>query len=840
MTDREPSLVYTSIEEEMRSSFIDYAMSVIVSRALPDVRDGLKPVHRRILYAMHQLRNTFTQPYKKSSRIVGDAMGKFHPHGDSAIYDALVRMAQEFSLRYPLCDGQGNFGSIDGDPPAAMRYTEVRLTRMGGEMLADIEMETVDWTPNYDEKELEPVILPTRLPQLLINGAQGIAVGMATNIPPHNLNEIIDATIALTRNPSMTTADLMAIVPGPDFPTAGFIYGREGIVRAYETGRGRVVMRARTHVEEVRRGREAIIVDELPYQVNKARLIEKIAALVKEKRIEGVADLRDESDRHGVRMVIELKRDAVAEILLNQLYKQTQLQDSFHVNMVAIVEGRPEVLRLRDLLEHYREHRIDIVTRRTVYQLREAEKRAHILEGLKIALDNLDAVIALIRASAGPPEAKAGLVERFGLSEIQAQAILDMRLQRLTGLERDKILAELAEVREKIDYYRSLLADSAKLLEVVIEEMLQLKQQYGDGRRTEIVDASGEIAVEDLIADEEMVVAVTHSGYIKRNSLSEYRAQKRGGKGVTGMSMRDEDFVRELFVANTHDTLLMFTNTGRVFSKVVYEVPRSSRASRGKALVNLLDLREGETVQQLMPIKEIDDEHFVVMATKHGYIKRTALSDFSNIRSTGIIAIDISEGDELRDVRLTDGSQHVMLNTRQGMAIRFDESEVRAMGRTARGVRGINLREDDGMVGMAVVTPGSGSALLTVCQNGYGKRSPVSDFGPQGRGGLGRIAIKASERNGPVVAGRVVEDSDEVMIITDVGKVIRMPVADISLIGRNTQGVRLIRLEEGERVVGLETLADRDDDDGAHDGQNGGAEPPTPATPTPDVPQGGN
>jgi DNA gyrase subunit A len=695
-----------------------------------------------------------------------------------------------------------------------MRYTEVRMSRAGGEMLADIEMNTVDWSPNYDEKELEPDLLPTKLPNLLINGAQGIAVGMATNIPPHNLREVIDATLEMIANPDIGLHELMQILPGPDFPTYGTIYGRSGILRAYETGRGSITIRAKTEIEELKNKKQAIIVNELPYQVNKARLLEKIAQLVKEKRIEGITDLRDESDRRGIRMVIELRRDIVPEVMLNQLYKLTQLQDTFGINMVAIVDGRPEVLRLKDVLHHFIEHRRDIVTRRSLYQLEEARKREHILEGLKVALDHLDEVIELIRSSQSPADAKQGLMERFSLSEVQSQAILDMRLQRLTGLERDKILSELAQIRERIAFLQKLLSDEAELMKVVSEELVEVRDRYGDERRTMIVDAPADISIEDLIADEEMVVTVSHSGYIKRAPSDEYRAQKRGGKGVAGMSTRDEDFVRELFVAHTHDSLFMFTNTGRVYSKRVYEIPRASRSARGKAIVNLLELRDDERVDQMLAIKELVEGLFIVMATRNGLIKRTALMDFANIRSSGIIAIDIEEGDELIDVRLTDGSRHVLLTTRQGMAIRFLEDQVRSMGRQARGVRGIKLEEGDAVVGMAVIDPTKeDSSVATVCENGYGKRTLIGEFSQQNRGGKGLIAIKTSERNGPVSGSRVVEENDELMIIANSGRVIRMPVTGISQIGRNTQGVTLIKLDDEEAVVSLERLAEREDED---------------------------
>lgn len=816
MTTSLSQILPTSIEAEMRTSFIDYAMSVIISRALPNVRDGLKPVHRRILYAMYQLKNFHNQSYKKSARIVGDVIGRFHPHGDQAVYDALVRMAQDFSLRYPLADGQGNFGSIDGDPPAAMRYTEIRMSHIGGDMLADIEMDTVNWQPNYDDKEVEPEILPTRIPNLLVNGAQGIAVGMATNIPPHNLVEVINATIALVRNPRMTLPELMEILPGPDFPTAGFIYGRQGIRQAYETGRGQILMRARAIFEtHPKSKRQAIVVTEIPYQVNKARLIEKIASLIKEKRIDGIMDLRDESDREGIRVVMELRKDVVPEVLLNQLYKLTPLQETFGINLLAIVDGRPEVLNLTQLLWKFVEHRKDVVTRRSAFELREAEKRAHILEGLKIALDHLDEVIALIRRSESPAMAKAGLVEQFQLSEMQAQAILDMRLQRLTALERDKILAELKELQDRIAYLQSLLADREKLLGVVIKEMEEIRDKYADGRRTEIIDATGEINLEDMIAEEDNVVTVTHSGYIKRNPISLYRAQKRGGKGVTGISPRPEDFVRQIFVANTHDNIMLFTNQGRVYCKKVYEIPEGGRASRGKAIVNMLELRPDETVHEMLAVKTFTEGKYVMMATRKGVVKKTDLMEFANIRSNGIIAIEIEEGDALIDVRLTDGTKHVFLNTSRGMAIRFPENQIRSMGRTARGVRGITLRDGDVVVGMELIEPESTASVVTVCEHGFGKRTAATEFGVQNRGGKGHISIKSTSRNGRVIGSRIAGEEDELMLITDVGKVIRMPVKDISRIGRNTQGVRLIRLDQNEHAVALETLAEPDEDVGA-------------------------
>jgi DNA gyrase subunit A len=819
MTQTTSQTIPTSIEHEMRTSFIDYAMSVIISRALPNVRDGLKPVHRRILYAMQGLKNFHNQPYKKSARVVGDVIGKYHPHGDQAVYDALVRMAQEFSLRYPLADGQGNFGSIDGDPPAAMRYTEVRMARIGSEMLADIDKDTVSWAPNYDEKEVEPQILPARIPNLLVNGTQGIAVGMATSIPPHNLTEVVSGVIAVIRDPKISLNELMQIIPGPDFPTAAYIHGRAGIIQAYKTGKGQLVVRAEAAIEEPtgKRKKTAIIITELPYQVNKARLVEKIAALVKEKRLEGISDLRDESDRDGLRVFIELKRDAVGEIVLNNLYKMTALQDTFGINMLAIVNGRPEILSLKEILVKFIEHRQDVVTRRSAFELREAEKRAHILEGIKIALDHLDEVIALIRAAASPAAAKAGLVERFGLSELQAQAILDMRLQRLTGLERDKVLQELAELMAQIEYLKGLLAHKEKLMEVVVAELEEVREKYGDERRTRILEDSAEINLEDTIAEEDMVVTVTHSGYIKRNPISAYRAQRRGGKGVTGMSTRDEDFVRELFIANTHDYILLFTNSGRVYCKRVYEIPQAGRAARGKAIVNLLELRSGESVHEMLAVQEFQEGMYVVMATRRGVVKKTALMDFAHIRSNGIIAVDLEDDDELTDVRLTNGEMHIFLTTGGGMAVRFRENQVRAMGRTAKGVRGINLRDDDKMVGMSVLVPESGASVVTVCEHGFGKRTAASEFSVQNRGGVGLITIKTTERNGQVVGSQVVGDDDELMLITDGGKVIRMQVKDVPIIGRNTQGVRLIRLGESEMVVAVERLAETDNGDDEED-----------------------
>jgi DNA gyrase subunit A len=802
-----------AIEEEMKSAFMDYAMSVIVSRALPDVRDGLKPVHRRILYTQQQMNNVWNRAYIKCARVVGDVLGKFHPHGDTAAYDALVRLAQDFAMRYQLVDGQGNFGSIDGDPPAAYRYTECRMRKIGGELLADIEKETVDFQPNYDDKEVEPTVLPARFPNLLVNGAAGIAVGMATNIPPHNLGEMIDATILLIKNPDAPIDELLDIVPGPDFPTGGFILGRSGIRSAYLTGRGAVLMRARTAIEEhPKTGRKSIVTTEIPYQVNKARLIEKIAELVREKRIEGISDIRDESDRDGMRMVIDLKKDAVPEIVQNNLFKMTPLQESFGINMLAIVEGKPKILSLKEALTHFIAHRRDVVTRRTMFDLREARDRMHILEGLKIAVDNIDAVIDLIRSSKDTEAAKSGLMESFDLSARQAQAILDMRLAKLTGLERDALIAEIKEVGLLIARLEEILGSDAILMSVVTTELEEIKSNYGDARRTEILDAEGEIEVEDMIAPEEMVVTVTHGGYVKRNAKSQYRAQRRGGRGITGAATHEEDFVAQLFVASTHDTILMVTNKGRAYTKKVWEVPQASRTAKGKAFINLVPLQDGERVVALLPVREFSEGAFVVMVTKKGMIKKTSLNAFSAVRASGIIALGIGEDDDLVSVRITEGSSDILIGTRNGWAVRFPEEKVRPMGRTARGVRGIRLREgDDAVVGMAVVPRDQPATLLTVCERGYGKRTPTSDYPTKNRGGKGVITIKTTERNGKVVNMRLVTDDDDLMLISDGGKLIRMPVGGIPTIGRNTQGVRLVRLEETEKVVAMERLAEKEE-----------------------------
>jgi DNA gyrase subunit A len=809
-----------AIEEEMKSAFMDYAMSVIVSRALPDARDGLKPVHRRILYTQHGLNNTWNRAYIKCARVVGDVLGKYHPHGDTAAYDALVRLAQDFAMRYMLIDGQGNFGSVDGDPPAAYRYTECRMRKLGGELLADIDKETVDFQPNYDDKETEPTVLPARFPNLLVNGAAGIAVGMATNIPPHNLKEVIDATIALVKKPDITTDELIEIIPGPDFPTGGYICGRNGIRNAYEHGRGAILMRGRTTVEEhPKTGRKSIVATEIPYQVNKAKLIEKIAELVRDKRIEGIADIRDESDRDGMRVVVDLKKDAVPEIVQNNLWKMTQLQESFGINMLAIVEGRPQILSLKQALTHYIAHRRDVVTRRTLYDLRKARERMHILEGLKIAVDNIDAVIDLIRSSKDTDAAKAGLISSFDLSAIQAQAILDMRLAKLTGLEREALIAEIAEVGALIARLEDILSTDAKLMEVVVGELEEIKKEYGDARRTELLDIDvGEIDVEDMIAPEEMVVTVTHGGYVKRSPKTLYRAQRRGGRGITGAATHEEDFVAQMFVASTHDTLLMMTNKGRAYSKKVWEVPQAGRTAKGKAFVNLIPLQEGERVVALLTVREFSEGAFVVMATRLGQIKKTSLDAFANIRVSGIIALSIADDDDLVSVRITEGASDLLLGTRNGWAIRFREENVRPMGRSARGVRGIRLREGQGVeadqvVGMAVIPREEPATLLTVCEKGYGKRTPTSDYPTKNRGGKGVITIKTTERNGKVVGLRLVTDDDDLMLITDQGKLIRMPVDGIPTIGRNTQGVRLIRLEEAEKVVAMERIAEKEEGD---------------------------
>jgi len=801
--------VPVNIEDEVRQSYMDYAMSVIIGRALPDARDGLKPVHRRALYAMYDLGNEWNRPYKKSARVVGDVIGKYHPHGDVAVYDTIVRMAQDFSLRYPLVDGQGNFGSVDGDPPAAMRYTEIRMSRVAAQLLLDLDKETVDFAPNYDETLREPMVLPARLPNLLVNGSSGIAVGMATNIPPHNLGEIVDALVALINNPDLTVDDLMQHVPGPDFPTAGFIHGRAAIRAAYRTGKGILQLRARASTETNKRtGRSAIIVHEIPYQVNKARLIERIAELVNDKKIDGISDLRDESDRDGMRIVIELKRDAIPEVVLNQLHKLTPMQESFGIIMLAIVDNRPKLLNLKEALQVFIGHRKDVVTRRTVFELRKAEERLHILDGLKIALDHLDAVIALIRAAPDPATARAGLIQQFQLSELQAQAILDMRLQRLTGLERAKILEERAATLQQIARYRAILGDEREVYTIIVDELQELKSLHGDARRTEIVDESSDISLEDMIAEEDMAVTISHEGYIKRSPVTQYRAQRRGGRGKIGATTKEEDFVEQLFVASTHAFMLAFTTTGKVFWLKVHELPQAGRAARGKAVINLLQLEAEEKISAFLPVREFRPGQFIFFATKNGTVKKTDLMAYANPRKAGIIAINLDAGDEVIGVRLTDGQQEVILSTREGQAIRFKESDVRPMGRSAGGVRGIALEPGDTVVAAAVVSPGA--TLLAVAEKGYGKRSEMDEYRLQTRGGKGIITMKTTDRTGPVVGVRMVTDDDDIMLVTDGGKVIRTPVRGISIIGRNTQGVRLIDLSDGEKVVGVARLAEND------------------------------
>lgn len=790
-----------NIEDEMKKSYLEYSMSVIVGRALPDIRDGLKPVHRRVLFGMQDLRNYFNRPYKKSARVVGDVIGKYHPHGDAAVYDTIVRMAQDFSLRYPLVDGQGNFGSVDGDPPAAMRYTEVRMTRMAQEFLSDIDKETVDFTPNYDGSLEEPIILPTTIPNLLINGSSGIAVGMATNIPPHNLTEVCNAVIMMIDKPDADLGDLMKIIPGPDFPTAGFILGRTGIKEAYKTGRGIVKIRARAFVEKVGHNRERIVITEIPYQVNKARLLEKIAALVKEKKIEGISDIRDESDREGMRVAIDVKKDAMALVILNRLYKFTQMETSFGIILLAIVNGRPEILNLREILEHFIGHRREIIVRRTIFDLRKAEERAHILEGLKKALDFLDEVIEVIRSSSDPKEAKSRLMADFELSELQAQAILDMRLQRLTGLEREKINTEYQDLIKDIARFKAILENPKLVLEMIKEEMQEIREKHGDERRTELLMDTGDIDVEDLIAEEDMVVTFSHEGYIKRNPISLYRAQGRGGKGMTGVKPKEKDFVELLFVASSHDYLLFFTSKGRVYWKKVHEIPEGGRLARGKAIVNLLELQRGERVATTLAVRDFEEGKYVLMVTRKGVVKKTEMIAYGRPRTGGIVALKIREDDELIGVRVTGGDQDIFLATRHGKSVRFSEKDLRPMGRVATGNIGIRLEPGDEVVGMDALI--EGATILTVTENGFGKRTKTEEYRTQARGGKGILTIKTSERNGPVVYAYQVADHDQLMIITEHGKIIRLRVADISVIGRNTQGVKLIDLGDGEKVVGV-------------------------------------
>jgi DNA gyrase subunit A len=838
-----------SLEEEMRRSYLDYAMSVIVGRALPDVRDGLKPVHRRVLFAMHELGNHYNRPYKKSARIVGDVIGKYHPHGDQAVYDTLVRMAQDFSLRYLLIDGQGNFGSVDGDNAAAMRYTEVRLAKLAHELLADIEKETVDFGPNYDGSEREPLLLPARLPNLLVNGSSGIAVGMATNIPPHNLNEIVDGCLLLLRNPETSIEELIELVPAPDFPTAAIVYGLEGVREGYRTGRGRVVMRAKTHFEDIDRGaRQAIIVDELPYQVNKRLLLERIAEMVGDKKLEGISDIRDESDKSGMRVVIELKRGEVAEVVLNNLYKQTQLQDTFGMNMVALVDGQPKVLNLRQMMEAFLAHRREVVTRRTVFELREARDRGHVLEGLAVALANIDEFIAIIKAAPTPPVARAELMSRawdsslvremlmragsqrnafrplglepqygldddglYRLSEAQAEQILQMRLQRLTGLEQDKIRNEYREVMDRIADLLDVLARPERITTIIGDELAAVKKEFGDARRSEIVRSAEDLQTADLIAPQDMVVTLSHTGYIKSQPLADYRAQKRGGRGRQAAATREDDWIDQLFIANTHDTILCFSDRGRLYWLKVWEVPQGSRVSRGKPIVNMFPLGEQEKITVVLPVREYDEHRFVFMATAQGTVKKTALTDFSNPRKAGIIAVDLDAGDYLIGAAITDGQHDVMLFSDAGKAVRFDENDVRPMGRTARGVRGMQLDPGQSVIAL-LVAEDEAQSVLTATENGFGKRTPISEYTRHGRGTKGMIAIATTERNGKVVAATLVRPDEEIMLITTGGVLIRTRVAEIREMGRATQGVTLIALDEGTTLAGLQRIVETDDE----------------------------
>ncbi|MDD9270862.1 DNA gyrase subunit A [Paenibacillus sp. GCM10023248] len=803
------------ISTEMRTSFLDYAMSIIVSRALPDVRDGLKPVHRRILYAMSELGMSPDKPYKKSARIVGEVIGKYHPHGDSAVYETMVRMAQDFSLRYMLVDGHGNFGSIDGDMAAAMRYTEARLSKIAMELLRDINKETIDYAPNYDGEEQEPVVLPSRFPNLLVNGSSGIAVGMATNIPPHNLREVIDGIQMLIENPDVTPMDLMSAIKGPDFPTAGFILGREGIRQAYTTGRGSVTMRARTTIEE-NNNKAKIIVSELPYQVNKARLVEKIAELVREKKIDGITDLRDESDRNGMRVVIELRRDVNPNVVLNNLFKQTAMQSNFGIIMLALVNGQPKVLNLRDMLQYYLKHQQEVIRRRTEYDLRKAEARAHILEGLRIALDHLDQVIALIRASRTTEEARDGLMNTFNLSFDQAQAILDMRLQRLTGLEREKIEAEYAELMKKIAELKAILADEQLILAIISEELNEIKEKFGDDRRSEITVGEESIEDEDLIPREDVVITITHTGYIKRLPVTTYKNQKRGGRGIVGMDTKDDDFVEHLFVTNTHHYLMFFTNKGKVYRLKAYEIPDLSRTARGTPIINLIQIEQGETVNAVIPVESFETDQYLFFATKQGVVKKTPIDDYSNIRKGGLIAINLRDDDDLIGVKLTDGNQGIIMGTKLGMSIHFPEQDVRSMGRSATGVKGIQLDEDDAVIDMDVVH--EDNSVLIVTSKGFGKRTPVSEYRIQSRGGKGIKTLNVTEKNGPVVGLKIVQEDEDLMIITASGTVIRTSMAGISVMGRNTQGVRLINIREDDEVGTLarvqknEEQADNEED----------------------------
>lgn len=836
-----------NIEDELKKSYLDYAMSVIVGRALPDVRDGLKPVHRRTLFAMHELGNDWNKPYKKSARIVGDVIGKYHPHGDSAVYDTIVRMAQPFSMRYTLVDGQGNFGSVDGDAPAAMRYTEIRMSQLSHDLLKDLEKETVDFVPNYDETEQIPAVLPTRVPNLLVNGSSGIAVGMATNIPPHNLGEVIDACTALIENPALTIDELIEYIPGPDFPTAGIINGRAGIIQGYRTGRGRLLIRARANIETDAQGRERIIVTELPYQVNKARLLEKIAELVKAEVLTGISELRDESDKDGMRVVIELRRGEMGEVILNNLYQHTSLQTVFGINMVALVNNQPQLLNLKQVLEAFIRHRRTVVTRRTLFEMRKARERAHILEGLGIALTNIDEMIQLIKSSSNPADAKEAMLNRtwntgivkslcpeddrallqqdieneeFGLrdngdqyklSETQAQAILELRLHRLTGLEQDKIFDEYRDIIEQLRALNEILSNPKRLSEVILEELQEIKQRYQDARRTEIISSQIDLTIEDLINEEDLVVTLSHEGYVKSQSLDQYQAQRRGGRGKSVTSMKEEDFIEKLIVAHSHDTVLCFSSAGKAYWLKTYQIPQASRQARGKPIVNLLPLQENERINAILPVKTFDESHYVVMVTKQGVIKKVSLEQFSRPRSNGIIAVDLLDGDELVDVAITDGERDVMLFTNAGKVIRFEEQNVRAMGRTARGVRGVKLKEGQSVIAMIIAQPEG--AVLTVTEKGYGKRTDINEYRTTGRGGQGVISIQVNERNGDVIGAVQVDESNEVMLISNKGTLIRTRVSEISVVGRNTQGVRLINLVDGEHLISLEKVGDVSEDD---------------------------
>lgn len=808
-------LIHVNIEDQMREAYLEYAMSVIIGRALPDARDGLKPVHRRILYAMHELGNTHDKPFKKSARIAGDVIGKFHPHGESAVYESMVRMVQDFSLRYPLIDGQGNFGSVDGDPAAAMRYTEVRLAKVSDEVLADLDKETVAFGPNYDNTLKEPLVVPARIPNLLVNGSAGIAVGMATNIPPHNLSEIVRALKAVVDKPEITLPELMKIVPGPDFPTAGFIYGRAGLKEAYETGKGVIHLRAKAEIEEIKKGeRERIVVTEIPFQVNKAKLIEDVAELVRDKKIDGISDLRDESDRTGMRIVFELRKGEDSRVILNQLYKNTQMQTSFGITMLALDHKQPKLMNLKGLLNAFLNHRKEVVTRRTAFELKKAEERAHILEALKKAVENLDAVVGLIRKAASPAEAQAKLMADFEFTEVQAKAILDMRLQRLTGLERDKIVADYKEVMALIKKLKEILADERKVVEIVVSELDEIEKKFGDERRTHFIEEQEEISVEDLIQDEAMVVSVTYTGYIKRLPADTYRAQRRGGRGVIGAATRAEDFIKDIFVASTHDNILSFSDQGKVHWLKVHKIPEGGRTARGKPIINLLNLGTDERVQAILAVKEFRENESVVMVTAKGTVKRTSLMAFSRPMKRGIIALTIDQGDSLVDAQLCKEGQHVILVSKLGQSIRFESGEVREMGRTARGVAGMRLQDGDQVVGMTVVNADAKDAqLLTVSEHGYGKRTAIEEYRVQGRGGSGILTMKVTDKNGPLMAVRYVDNDAEILIASDHGKVIRTKVAEISEVGRVAQGVRIIQLSEGEKVGAVATLMEKDDDD---------------------------